>query len=891
MKHFLQFAQCAAGLLLLSATAYAERVVVDGINYETNDDNFTATVVASDGEPYKGALVIPASITYNNRTYDVTNIESTAFSYNGFITSVDIHAPITETGSMFSGCTSLTSVSLPETVTTIGSYAFSGCTSLASFTVDNNISTIRYSAFDGCESLEEFVIKDGDTPISLDDMSTMPVKRLQIGREINFTSYSSPKWNSSTLEYATISGNVKTVPDNMFNMCSSLKSLTIGEGVTTIGEWACSGCTSLTDITLPESVDSIGMNAFSYCSGLEEITVPSKMDYLASSLFEYCSALKDVTLPEGLKCIGENAFGWCEEIDTLRLPSTLETIDRTAFAECRGLEAIIMCNGVKMVGDGAFESCTSLEKVYYKGSLEEWLAIRMDGMTYEEDTCPLSYAKEFYVNYGTGDEQLVTDVTIPEGVTDIGQFAFAGYKGLRSLTVPETVNSVGYMAFSYCINLNNLVLRARNIGDYAFFATNLKTATIGPRMRKVGVMAFRPYYSNNLERTDYEGTLPEWLGTTFADPDGNPFVRHDFYVDGKLISGHLRLPCNFAKAYTFYGCPAITSVDVPYIEPNIEPYSFAEMPNITSLKINGVEQLNAPAALEAENGGIILGDGAFSGCPKLADIDINFDQVEYIGAGVFDRTAWYDSKPDGLIYLGDFAYKYKGDMPEGTSVTVEDGTRGICGGAFEFCQNMTDIRLPQSLTSIGASAFSNCTGLTGIDLPDGVNSIGSYAFSECTGLTDVELPDALTEVSDGVLYNCTSLKSVTIPGNVTKIGSLAVYSNSIEKLTCLAVVPPALHILLPDINPDGSDSFGLSYNTKIYIPEGSLEAYCNAPGWRIWATYFEEFVPSGINTVENANGNTSERHYDMSGKAVPPTAKGLHIVRGSDGKTRKVIVR
>lgn len=80
MKHFLQFAQCAAGLLLLSATAYAERVVVDGINYETNDDNFTATVVASDGEPYKGALVIPASITYNNQTYDVTNIESTAFS-------------------------------------------------------------------------------------------------------------------------------------------------------------------------------------------------------------------------------------------------------------------------------------------------------------------------------------------------------------------------------------------------------------------------------------------------------------------------------------------------------------------------------------------------------------------------------------------------------------------------------------------------------------------------------------------------------------------------------------------------------------------------------------------------------------------------------------------
>lgn len=168
---------------MLSATAYAERVVVDGINYETYDDNFTATVVASDGEPYKGALVIPASITYNNRTYDVTNIESTAFSYNGFITSVDIHAPITETGSMFSGCTSLTSVSLPETVTTIGSYAFSGCTSLASFTVDNNISTIGYSAFDGCESLEEFVIKDGDTPISLDDMSTMPVKRLKIGRE------------------------------------------------------------------------------------------------------------------------------------------------------------------------------------------------------------------------------------------------------------------------------------------------------------------------------------------------------------------------------------------------------------------------------------------------------------------------------------------------------------------------------------------------------------------------------------------------------------------------------------------------------------------------------------------------------------------------------------
>ena len=167
-----------------------------------------------------------------------------------------------------------------------------------------------------------------------------------------------------------------------------------------------------------------------------------------------------------------------------------------------------------------------------------------------------------------------------------------------------------------------------------------------------------------------------------------------------------------------------------------------------------------------------IGNEAFTHCTGLKSIMIP-NSITSIGDSAFNNTEWFNAQPDGLLYVGKVAYKYKGEMPNNTTVNIKAGTLEIASFAFEGCSGLISVMIPDSVTTIGQGAFSRCDALTNVTIPDGVMSIGGEAFNGCTGLTSVTISDSVMRLENYVFCNCSSLMSITIPAGVTSIGDFA----------------------------------------------------------------------------------------------------------------------
>ena len=353
-------------LCMVGVKTFAYTCKVNGICYNLNSNNMTATVTYS-GYPYnndytghyggsglKGLdIIIPPTIIYNDMEYTVTSVGDKAFydcESSILMSSITLPSTVTSIGSnAFWKCTALTSFTIPSNVTSIGSSAFYGCSGLTSVIIPNSVTSIGSSAFEGCSSLTNITIPNSVTSIGDHAFFGCGLTSIQVAS--GNTTYDSRNNCNAIIETASntlIAGSNNTVIPNSvtsigygaFCNCSSLTSVTIPNSVTSIGGSTFEKCSSLTNVSIPNSVTSIGGSAFAACRSLMSVSIPNSVTSIGGSTFSGCSSLTSVTIPNSVTNIGSEAFWGCYSMTSVTIPNSVTNIGYSAFEDCSGLTSV-----------------------------------------------------------------------------------------------------------------------------------------------------------------------------------------------------------------------------------------------------------------------------------------------------------------------------------------------------------------------------------------------------------------------------------------------------------------------------------------------------------------------------------------------------------------------
>lgn len=735
--------------------------------------------------------LITIRVESGNTMYDSRNgcnaiIETSTNSLIQGCKNTTIPNSVTSIGSYaFDECTSLTSINIPNSLTSIGSCAFRGCSSLTSINIPNSVTTIEEDAFSGCNGLSSLTIPNSVTDIGRSAFS-------------NCDGLNSIKVESSNKKYDSRNGCNAIIETATSTLMVGCKNTIIPISVTSIGYGAFKGCINLTSITIPNSVMSIGGFAFSGCSGLTSLTIPSSVTNIDESAFSSCSGLSSLTIP-----------------------NSVAIISRSAFRNCIGLTSITIPNSVASIGDMAFANCSNLTSVV------------------SEIVSPFEISSDVFSDYSR------LTLTVPRGTKS--KYQTTNYWNKFTNIVEASGGDTSTKRTIHVATAGTLPNLISESEKYTIEELTLTGELNGTDFRLLRDMAGCNYLGERTEGKlsvlDMSGAKivaggEKYLDTKSISTSSTQSLGFDFRFDlqrSNEIGQFLFCGCNIVSVllpnettsigkHAFRQCYNLHAVSIPDKVTNIDEWAFLYCTSLTSITI--------------PNSVTSIGRSVFYGCSGLTSIKVGTGNIKYDSRNSCNaiietatNTLFFGCKkttiPNSVTSIGNFAFSGCNDL---TSITIPNSVTEIGNYAFSDCSDLTSLTIPNSVTSIGSSAFYDCGGLTLLTIPNSVIIIGSNAFEGCSGLTSIAIPNSVILIGSNAFSRCRGLTSIKVASGNTKYDSRN-SSDAIIETATNTLISGCKNTTIPNsVTSIGSSAFsgcnGLASitipNSVVYIGSGAF---------------------------------------------------------------------
>ena len=631
--------------IVLSLQSFAFDFELDGISYNIISSQDKTVEVTTSENVYSGNININSTVTNDGVSYSVIKIGDYAFA----------------------GCSSLSSVVLPEGLQSIGTGGFSGCTSLASISIPSTVKELGTRSFSACSQIKNI--------------------SLSLGLEI--------------------------MGDYCFSGCSSLEAITIPSSVLILGNYCFSGCTKITSMSLPSGVTQIGEFCFNECIALESLELPSGLNSLPSSFISGCKKLISLTIPETVTILGSKCFSGCF-IEKLRIPQSVTNVSGDFLDKNPNIKSIEFDANIKYIPTvyqnqeritaGCFVECQALESVII--------------------TSPITKLPDYCFKECIA----LKNVSIPNSVVTLGNCCFTNCQSLTDFSIPESVKTIGGACFFKCKSIKNLSIPAGVTDlptsevyyyEYNYMGYGYKQSCLGSGGCFYGCESLEsvsiPNTVVNMGYSSFSGCRSL---TSVTLPYGVTVLGRSFFADCKSLTSftisstvttlgdrcfsrceslkNLSIPSSVTSIgeHCFEGCKSLEAIQIPS--------TISELKTGTFSACSSIKEISIPSSIST------IGDGCFSDCSALETFVIP-SSVTKIGGACFALCTSLRSIeiPQTITELkyGDYSYWWDLDGQKEMSIW------STSGGFFYKCSSLSEIELPSSITVVGSNCFSGCTNL------------------------------------------------------------------------------------------------------------------------------------------------------------------------------------
>lgn len=613
---------------------------------------------------------LPASCFFNTAFTSITNLPASITKIGDYafknclkLNSFDIKNTQAQSlgANIFEGCTLLSSVELPDTITSFGSNTFLKCSALESIKLPASLTALPATCFSSCSSLATIEGLEHITEFGTSCLSGVAITSVTLKNGISY-------------------------PKGLFKNCEKLTTINFGD-ITELAESMFEDCDLLANIVIPDTVTSLGKAVFKNCKALTTVKLPMMLTEIGESAFEGCVLLKDINLYELvlLETLPKNLFKDCSELAVVSLPATLKELGEGSFQNTGVTAVDLKAYPMESLPASVFAGCTKLVTVELPIGLTEIGKSAFDGC------------------------ELIESIVLPEGITALPASAFANCAALTQINLGK-ITDIGEKAFQNCVSLAQVDLSSLiKASNYAFSNTGFTTFTVPATVERLGSYFFKDCA---LLQTVVFKCGPF---TPYTSTSGVP----NYLFQNCVMLSTIQLPEGLTEigTYWFNGCTALTSYTIPETVTSIGANAFEN---------SGVTSLVIPKDVT------VIGNNCFKGS-KLQKITFN--------NGNFNTTKTGSTKP---TYL------------------------------FQNCTELTEVHLPEGITTFGNNWFDGCSALKELEIPITCTaapnsnvfknaSIETLIFREGTTYVGANYDTNLKESS------FKSLKRVVIPKSVTKI--------------------------------------------------------------------------------------------------------------------------